>query len=342
MSEAYNRTFLRRNSPNEPTFANLGASPRPSHSGPRFAEQATGSAIGQRGRAGYWAGAGWLRNLQRHLLGLTLVSFCAGPPAGSQELAPDTTATSQPQPPTALPAPTPEFLQRCAFVCVDIQPGRRKHVSEAEVPEPWRQAGFTAADVNAATDYAFDVAYPNARVVADACRNLALPMVFMHWGCLFRDGMDLDPVIRKTLQGEHGTNYATWGHCIQDSDCRPADELGVRPGEYVLPKTGQDAFNSSNLGFVLTNLNARNIVFVGGHTEACLGKTARTAHQRGFRTLCVVDATFNARESSRQRGIEQAQFDCVVTTAQFLKLVKDLPEIATQSGDKKPISHHQD
>jgi nicotinamidase-related amidase len=191
------------------------------------------------------------------------------------------------------------------------------------VPKPWSQAGFTAADVNAATDYAFDAAYPNARVVADACRRAHLPMVFLHWGCLFPDGMDLDPAIRKMLQGEHGTNYAAWGHCILDSNSRPADELGLRPGEYILPKTGQDAFNSSNIGFVLTNLNVRNLVFVGGHTEACLGKTARTAHQRGYRTLCVVDATFNARESTRRKGIERAEFDYVLTTAQFLKLAKD-------------------
>ncbi|OQC63001.1 MAG: Peroxyureidoacrylate/ureidoacrylate amidohydrolase RutB [Verrucomicrobia bacterium ADurb.Bin006] len=226
--------------------------------------------------------------------------------------------------------PGPEFLQRCAFVCIDIQPGVRKHLSEAEVPKPWLQAGFTAADVNAANDYAFDIAYPNARLVADACRASGLPMIFVHWGCLFRDGMDLDPEIRKMLRSEYGTNYAAWGHCILDSQCRPADELGVRPGEYALPKTGQNAFNSSNLGFVLTNLNVRNLVFVGGHTEACLGKTAQTAHQRGFRTLCVEDATFNARESTRRNGILQANFDYILSTAQFQKLVQKAKEDATR------------
>jgi len=231
-------------------------------------------------------------------------------------------------------APPAEFLSRCAFVCVDVQPAKRKQISEAELPKPWQRAGFTAADVNAATDYAFDVAYPNARLVADACRDARLPMVFLHWGCLFRDGMDLDPEIRKTFQMEHGTNYAAWGHCISDSQCRPADELAVRAGEYVLPKTGQDAFGSSNLGFVLTNLNVRNLVFVGGHTEACLGKTARTAHQRGFRTLCVEDATFNARESTRRKGIAEAQFDSVITAAQFEHLVRSVRRESVPAGAK--------
>lgn len=215
-----------------------------------------------------------------------------------------------------------EFFQHCAFVCVDIQPGQRHHMSEAEVPKLWHQIGFTAADVNAATDYAFDVAYPNARKVVDACRSLQLPMIFVHWGCLFRDGMDLDPVVRKELQGQHGTNYASWGHCVVDSNCRPASELGVQPGDYVLPKSGQDAFRSSNIGFLLTNLNVQNIVFIGGHTEACLGRTAQSAHDRGFRMLCVEDATFNARESTRRKGIELAHYDHILTTDQFLKLAQ--------------------
>ncbi len=235
-----------------------------------------------------------------------------------------------------------EFLRHCAFVCVDMQPGTRRHLSETEVPKLWHEFGFTAADVNAATDYAFDVAYPNARLVADACRSLRLPMIFLHWGCLFRDGMDLDPLVRKELLGRHGTNYDAWGHCLLDSNCRPAAELGVRPGEYVLPKTAQDAFISSNLGFLLTNLNVRHIVFIGGHTEACLGKTARSARQRAYRTLCVADATFNARESTRQKGIEQAQYDYVLTTAQFLELVKEAAETAASKDPENGRGRHPD
>ena len=228
-----------------------------------------------------------------------------------------------------------EFFRHCAFVCVDIQPATRRHLGEAEVPKLWRKAGFTAADVNAATDYAFDVAYPNARRVADGCRSLRLPMIFLHWGCLFRDGMDLDPEVRRELEGQHGTNYDAWGHCVLDASSRPAPELGVRPGEYVLPKTAQDAFISSNLGFVLTNLHVKHIVFIGGHTEACLGKTARSARERSYRTLCVADATFNARQSTRRKGIDQAGYDHVVTTAEFLDLVRAVTDGDASSGPKR-------
>lgn len=231
-----------------------------------------------------------------------------------------------------------EFFQNCAFVCVDIQPAKRGHMDENSVPKLWRTMGITADDVNAANDYAIDVAYPNARKVVDACRSLHLPMIFVHWGCLYRDGMDLDPDVRKEFLNQHGTNYAAWGHCLGDAASRPADELGVRPGDYVLPKSGQDAFNSSNIKFLLANLGARNLVFIGGHTEACLGRTAISAKDRGFKTLCIADATFNARESTRLKGIEQSKYDRVLTTDEFVKLAKELTPSTTATGVKKPAS----
>lgn len=232
----------------------------------------------------------------------------------------------------------PVFFQNCAFVCVDIQPAKRGHMDEKSVPKLWRTMGITADDVNAANDFAIDVAYPNARKVVDACRTLHLPMIFIHWGCLYRDGMDLDPTVRQEFLNQHGTNYEAWGHCLGDPNARPAEELGVRPGDYVLPKSGQDAFNSSNIKFLLANLGAHNLVFIGGHTEACLGRTATSAKAHGFKTLCIADATFNARESTRLKGIEQSRYDHVLTTAEFVKLAKELTQSNAKTGSKKPAS----
>jgi nicotinamidase-related amidase len=219
-------------------------------------------------------------------------------------------------------APDPSFFKDCVFVSVDVQePGPRHHVTADQLPKEWVGFGFTAQDVNAAIDYAYDVAYPNSRRVADGCRSLHLPMVFIHWGCLFQDGMDLDPVIRQSFLAQHGTDYAKWGHHVNDPGSRPATILGVRPGEYVLPKSGQDAFNSSNLGFLLTNLGAKNIVFIGGHTGACLGKTAASAKRLGYRILVVEDATFDARESGRLTCMQATGYHYTVTTDEFLRLV---------------------
>lgn len=60
------------------------------------------------------------------------------------------------------------FFKDCAFVSVDLQEIPRTRMTE--MPLTYKQQGFTLEDINAATDYLFDVATPNAVKVADACR----------------------------------------------------------------------------------------------------------------------------------------------------------------------------
>jgi len=213
------------------------------------------------------------------------------------------------------------FFENCAFVSVDIQEGTKPGpITQEQLPPLWQKMGFTADDVNAANDFAWDVAFPNALKVAETCRSLGLPMIFIHWGYLFEDGMDLDPDVRKVMLDDHGTDYAKWsGHYAQPGS-QPAKAFNIRKGDYVLGKAAQDAFRSCNIEFVLRNLGVKNIVFVGGHTGACLGKTAKSAKRLGYKTLCIKDATNNARESSRETDIQETGYDYILTTAEFIKL----------------------
>jgi nicotinamidase-related amidase len=213
--------------------------------------------------------------------------------------------------------PRSSFLSHCVFVSIDFQESARGYLSEESMPGTWREMGFSVADCNAAVDYLHDTALPNARRVADACRALHLPMIFVHWGYQFRDAMDLAPDVYQAFTRDIGSDVTKWPHHISAPDSRVAAALGVRPGEYVLAKTDQDAFGSCNIAFVLRNLGARSIVFVGGHTEGCLGRSARSARRLGFKTLCIADATFNARESARLRAIEESRFDYAMLTDEF-------------------------
>jgi len=225
----------------------------------------------------------------------------------------------KPSPKQAMP--NASFFEHCAFVSVDIQEGSRPEpLTEDQVPKEWKRMGFTAADVNAASDFAWNTALPNAVKVTEACRKRGLPLIFIHWGYTFEDGMDLDPDIRKAMLAEHGADYSKWSGYIGQPGAKVAKALGK--GDYVLAKTAQDAFRSCSIDFVLRNLGIRNIVFVGGHTGACLGKTAKSAKRLGYTILCVKDATNNARESSREKDIHETGYDYILTTAEFLGLLR--------------------
>ncbi len=218
-------------------------------------------------------------------------------------------------------APDASFFEHCAFVSVDLQEGTRPEpLAESQVPKEWKRAGFSAEDVNAANEFAWNVALPNAVKVTDACRKRGLPLIFIHWGYSLEDGMDLDPDIRKAMIAEHGMDFTRWsGNSLQPGS-QVAKVLGK--GDYVLAKTAQDAFRSCSIDFVLRNLEIKHLVFVGGHTGACLGRTAQSAKRLGYVTLCVKDATNNARESSREKDIQETGYDYVLTTAEFLALAR--------------------
>lgn len=210
------------------------------------------------------------------------------------------------------------FIEQGALIVVDIQAGaRRAPLTEAELPAPWRALGFRVEDVNAAETHAWEVCLPNAVRAAGLCRELGIPRIFLHWGFRCADGADLDPDIYQTMRAAHGPDARAWPGHIASEETRPAAALAPGPRDHVIAKTGQDAFTSSPLGFVLRNLGVEWLVFTGGHTEACLGKTARSARRLGYRTLCIEDATNNARASTRFRGILRAGFEHVTRMADF-------------------------
>ena len=218
--------------------------------------------------------------------------------------------------------PDKTFLEHCAFVSIDFQPSSYHTITEEQMPKSWLSMGKKAEDVNSANRYLVETALPNACRVAIACRIAKLPMIFVHWGYLFRDGMDLDPVIYNSFIKEFGTDTTKWPHHISDKSSKPADELSVHEGEYVIPKTSQDAFPSSNIGYVLQNLNIKNIVFVGGHTGACLGKSAKSAIRLGYKTLCVKDATWDAFTSTHMENLNATGYHYIMTTSDFEKFIR--------------------
>jgi nicotinamidase-related amidase len=198
----------------------------------------------------------------------------------------------------------------------------------------WRKLGADVDDVNGAIAYTYDVAHPNAQRIVNLCRQLSLPLIFVHWGYRFRDGMDLDPAVRSSFLGLYGTDYAKWPHHISRRDSMPARILGVKPNDYVIAKTGQDALLSSNLRFVLENLEAKHIIFIGGHTGACLGRTASSAKRLGYKILCVEDATFAAWQSRKAADLKATGYDYLLTTEQFQNMVRTVIGHQTEAGNR--------
>ncbi len=220
--------------------------------------------------------------------------------------------------------PDVSFFHKCAFICVDLQQNgdvaetEPNYLTEAQMPDLWKQMGFAVDDVNDAIRYAVTNCMPNAVRVTAACRRLGMPMIFIHWGSRYPDLADIDPEVRGELYYGPGSERNAY---TPESHVRPADALNVQSGEYVMAKTAQDSFLGTPLDFMLRNLGVKNLILIGGHTGACLGKTSKSAKSLGYRTLCVEDATNNAFESNRIAKILECDYDYILETAALESLI---------------------
>jgi nicotinamidase-related amidase len=186
-------------------------------------------------------------------------------------------------------APALLDLAETVFVSIDIQP-RAHRVWTAENRHPdFVRDGFDADDLNAAERHFQATALPNALRLAAWARRNGLPRVFVHWA---GDG----------------------------PDNRPHDRFELFPEDHVVPKTMRDAFPSSDFGRILERLGRKTLLLVGGHTQGCLGQTARSALERGYRCVLARDASFDCSLLRWPKGIAAVDYDLILETEEVLRL----------------------
>ncbi|WP_407977537.1 cysteine hydrolase family protein [Brucella pseudogrignonensis] len=74
----------------------------------------------------------------------------------------------------------------------------------------------------------------------------------------------------------------------------PVPSLMPVRDEIMLPKTSSGVFNSTNIDYVLKNLNVRYLIITGIMTDQCVDMAVRDAADRGYLVTCVSDACASA------------------------------------------------
>ena len=67
-------------------------------------------------------------------------------------------------------------------------------------------------------------------------------------------------------------------------------ELALLDNEILLPKTSSGVFNSTNIDYVLRNLNIRYLIVAGVVTDQCVDMAVRDAADRGYFVTVPEDA----------------------------------------------------
>ncbi|MGA8134018.1 MULTISPECIES: isochorismatase family cysteine hydrolase [Pseudomonas] len=86
--------------------------------------------------------------------------------------------------------------------------------------------------------------------------------------------------------------------------------------EIVLPKTSSGVFNSTNIDYVLRNLQTRHLIIAGIVTDQCVDMAVRDAADRGYLVTLVEDACATYTEQRHLACLSAIKGYCWITDTQ--------------------------
>ena len=125
-----------------------------------------------------------------------------------------------------------------------------------------------------------DTAIPNMRRLQAACRAGGIEVLYTVIESLTRDGRDRS--LDYKISGLH-VPRGSW-------DAKVVDAIAPAGDEIVLPKTSSSVFISTNIDYVLRNLDIRSLIVAGVLTDQCIDSTVRDACDLGYLVSVPVDA----------------------------------------------------
>jgi ureidoacrylate peracid hydrolase len=138
-----------------------------------------------------------------------------------------------------------------------------------------------------------EVVLPNIRRLQAACRTGGIEVMYSVIENMTRDGRDrsLDYKISgiDVLRG-------SWEACLLD-EIAPADD------EMIFRKTSSSVFISTNIDYVLRNLEVRSLIVAGLLTDQCVESAVRDACDLGYLVTLVTDACATASAERHEQSL---------------------------------------
>jgi len=124
------------------------------------------------------------------------------------------------------------------------------------------------------------VVLPNVCRLQDTFRRLKLEVIHTRIQSLTRDGRDRSVGHQRLgLHAAPGSKEAEF-----------LSEVAPKGDEIIINKTASGVFNSTNIEYILRNLEIRGLYVCGVYTNECVSTTVRDACDRGFNTTLITDA----------------------------------------------------
>lgn len=137
------------------------------------------------------------------------------------------------------------------------------------------------------------------RSLIDSAHDAEIPVIFIQE--VHRpDGIDFG----RELDGDEDV------HCLED-DPRTAiakEEMGFRPGDYVVPKRRYSAFFGTDLEILLRGLKVDTLLLCGGLTDVCVHYTFVDGHQSDYFCRVVEDCVAGSSVEAHDAALRAMEY----------------------------------
>jgi nicotinamidase-related amidase len=164
-----------------------------------------------------------------------------------------------------------------ALLCIDLQ-----YLDAARGHGVFADAAASGVPLKAQEyyfQYLENVVLPNVRRLQDAFRAQGLEVIHSRIQSLTRDGRDRSPGHKRlNLHAPPGSKEAEF-----------VESVAPVGDEIVLNKTASGVFNSTNLQYILRNLDITSLFIVGVYSNECVSTAVRDACDLGFYVTLIED-----------------------------------------------------
>ena len=158
---------------------------------------------------------------------------------------------------------------------------------------------------------------PNLQLLQSACRRARIELVYAAVENMTRDGRD------------RSLDYKISGIDVPRGswDAQVLAEIAPAEDEMVFCKTSSSVFVSTNIDFVLRNLEVRSLIIAGMMTDQCVESAVRDACDLGYLVTLVIDGCATDSAERHEQSLLGIRGYCRQRTTQEL-----LTEIAGLTG----------
>jgi nicotinamidase-related amidase len=207
-------------------------------------------------------------------------------------------------------------LHKTALLCIDMQyldaaPGYGvfADADASGVPHEAQEYYFNRLD---------EIVLPNVRRLQDAFRERELEVIHTRIQSLTNDGRDRSPGHKRlNLHASPGSKEAEF-----------LEQIAPIENEIVINKTASGVFTSTNIQYILRNMEITGLFVVGVYSNECVSTAIRDACDLGFYVTLISDGCATVTPELQQATITtmKDRYARVLTTDEAIAEIRKVVE----------------